>query len=217
MPKQNKPEKRFLKINNAEIRSVESGEGEDTTEQRFVRGTGVVYGEETEIWEGYMETIRAGAFADSLSDGSEIKSYFNHNPNFVLATTESEPKLELKSDDNGLLFDAPIPPTTYGNDLTVNLERGNVRGASFTFVVQEDVVTIDENDVYHREITKATLYEVGPVTNPAYPQTEIGLRDRESSFEEMRKRVEAQELLHRDSESSSLELLKMKQSILEIS
>jgi len=212
-----KIEKRFLKVNNVEIRAVSNGEGEDKTEDRFVSGTGAVYGEEVEIWPGYMEKVRSGAFDDSLTSDSEIKSYFNHNPDFVLSTTKSSPALELNSTSAGLVFDSPIPPTTYGEDLAVNLERGNVRGASFSFTVDEDILIIDEDDVYHREIVKATLYEVGPVTNPAYPQTEVGVRDREASFNEIQARVESEKKLRNKNSGSDLDHLKMKQSILELS
>ena len=212
-----KIEKRFLKVNNVEIRAVSNGDGEDKTEDRFVSGTGAVYGEEVEIWPGYMEKVRSGAFDDSLTGDSEIKSYFNHNPDFVLSTTKSSPALELNSTSAGLVFDSPIPPTTYGEDLAVNLERGNVRGASFSFTVDEDILIIDEDDIYHREIVKATLYEVGPVTNPAYPQTEVGVRDREASFNEIQARVESEKKLRSENSGSDLDHLKMKQSILELS
>ncbi len=212
-----KMEKRFLKVNNVEIRTDSNGEGEDKKEDRFVSGTGAVYGQEVEIWPGYMEKVRKGAFDESLTSGDEIKSYFNHNPNFVLATTKSTPPLELNSTDEGLVFDSPIPPTTYGEDLAVNLERGNVRGASFSFTVEEDELIIDKDDIYHREIIKATLYEVGPVTNPAYPQTEVGVRDREASFNEIKSRVEAEKLIKREKEGSNIELYRAKLNILEVS
>ncbi|MHA1168302.1 MAG: HK97 family phage prohead protease [Candidatus Hodarchaeales archaeon] len=211
-----KMEKRFLKVNNVEIRTASNGEGEDKTEDRFVSGTGAVYGEEVEIWPGYMEKVRSGAFDESLTSGDEIKSYFNHNPDFVLSTTKSTPALELNSTSAGLVFDSPIPPTTYGEDLAVNLERGNVRGASFSFTVDEDILIIDENDIYHREIVKATLFEVGPVTNPAYPQTEVGVRDREASFNEIQARVKADQKLKLEKNCSNLNLYKAKLEILEV-
>jgi len=188
--KNNKPEQRFIPTKKIEIRTV-GEEGE--TEQRFVDGVGIVYGQEVEIWPGYMESVRAGAFGDTLGSGEEIKSYFNHNPDFVLATTKSEPALELKDTDAGLEFSAPIPPTSYGEDLSINLERKNVRGASFSFTVEEDTLTTEKveggDEIYHREIVKATLYEVGPVTNPAYPQTEVGQRDLENICTEIKERV----------------------------
>lgn len=184
-------EKRFLEVE-IESRVVSGDDGKP--EQRYVSGIGIVYGREVEICHGYFEKIRQGAFDKSVNGHEEIKSFFNHNPSNVLSTTKSQPKLELEDRENGLYFNSPIPPTTYGSDLTVNLERKNVRGASFSFEVNKDgeIVTRDEKGVYHREIIGATLYEIGPVTNPAYPQTKVGLRTIEETAAEMRSRYESE-------------------------
>lgn len=210
-----KNETRFLKVDNVEIRKIT--EGEEESEQRFVSGTGIVYGEEVEIWDGFKETIRAGAFTESINSGNEIKSYFNHNASFVLSTTESNPTLVLKDETKNLFFESPIPPTTYGNDLTVNLERGNVRGASFSFTVQEDILVEDDDGVYHREIVKGTLYEVGPVTNPAYPQTEVGARAKEDAFDEAKARIKKQQEEEHNSSGSDLEYYNLQLNIIELS
>jgi HK97 family phage prohead protease len=211
----NKQEQRFLKTNQVEIRSVESGDGDDKTEQRFVSGVGIVYGEEVTIWDGFKETIRAGAFTESINSDINVKSFFNHNPSFILSTIRSDPALTLIDGDKGLEFDSPIPDTTYGRDLIENLERKNVEGASFTFSVDEDILIIDEDDVYHREIVKATLFEVGPVTNPAYPQTEVGVRDRAAALEDAKARIEKQKDEERENKGSNLDLYKLNLSIAE--
>jgi len=171
---------------NVELRASKSEE--DT--QEYVEGVGIVYDKEVEIWQGFFEKIRSGALSDSLKDGSVKKSFFNHNPSFVLSTTESDPALELKDEADGLRFKSPIPDTTYGNDLRENLKRKNVRGASFSFDVDKEgeIITVDEKGNWHREITKATLYEVGPVTNPAYESTELNLRSVENIVTEIKKR-----------------------------
>jgi HK97 family phage prohead protease len=184
-------EKRVVEIE-IEGRVVPAAEG--TPEQRYVSGIGIVYDREVEIWPGFLEKIRRGAFERSIRSGDEIKSFFNHDPSQVLSTTRSRPKLELEDRENGLYFNSPVPPTSYGNDLQVNIERKNVRGASFSFEVDKDgeIVTRDEKGVYHREIFGATLYELGPVTNPAYPQTKVGLRNEKEIAEEIRDRYESE-------------------------
>lgn len=204
--KPNKVFNRFRESDTLEMRSSQV-EGED--EQRFVNGVGIVYNQEVEIWPGYMEQIEAGAFTETLNSGAEIKSYFNHDASQVLSTTKSDPKLEIKDTSEGLEFSSPIPPTSYGEDLAVNLDRKNVRGASFSFTVDEDTLLEDENGVYHRTIKKATLFEVGPVTNPAYPQTEVGLRDKESILQEMKERCK------KDAPKSNVSLYKAKLTLME--
>lgn len=138
-------------------------------EDRAVSGLGIVYDQWTEIWPGYKERISKGA----VTKAAEVKSFINHDPDKVLSTTNSNPALKLSETESGLEYVSPIPPTSYGEDLAINLERGNIRGSSFTFEVPEDgqKVTQDEDGTFFRDITKLMLYEVGPVTNPAYIQT----------------------------------------------
>jgi len=202
-------EHRVLEIEEIEIRA--SGESQ---EQRFVSGVGIVYNKEVEIWPGFREKIRNGAFSDTLKSGAEVKSFFNHDPNQVLATTKSNPALTIEDTDKGMRFEAPIPPTTYGKDLEINLDRKNVRGASFSFSVDDegDIVTRDEKGVYHREIVKATIYEIGPVTNPAYPQTKVGLRSAEESYNEIQNRYKESENVV---DTSDIELRKKSLYLLE--
>ena len=200
-----------------DVRFVESGDiemrvsGEGDAQERYVDGLGIVYDREVEIWPGFFETIAPGAFGRSVK-GAEIKSFFNHNPDFVLSTTRSKPALHLEETEKGLRFKSPIPPTSYGEDLRVNLERKNVRGASFSFTVTKDVVTIDERGDVHRRITEGDMYEIGPVTNPAYPQAKVGLRDAETAAREIRERMKAEE---NESAGADLDLRKCKLSLLE--
>src|SRR5690606_41061588 len=96
----------------------------------------------------------------------------------VLSTTASDPPLVVRETDQGYEYDSPIPPTSYGRDLIVNLQRRNVKGSSFTFIVPQggDRWWEDENGVVHREIRELILYEIGPVTDPAYLSTNEFLR-----------------------------------------
>lgn len=162
----------------AEIRSA--GEGED----KKVAGVGIVYDAWTELWPGYKERINKGA----VKWANEVKSCFNHNPSMILSTNKSNPPLELRDMETGLEYTSPIPPTTYGKDLEVNLERGNVRGSSFAFGVPKNGDRIWENDegVMHREIKELILYEIGPVTDPAYIQTTAAVRSAREAIAEWR-------------------------------
>lgn len=169
-------ELRYIPMDDAqEVRS----DGDDG-EKKAV-GMGIVYDTWTELFPGYKERIMPGA----VKRDKIVKSFFNHDPSMVLSTTKSKPPLELNDTDKGLEFISPIPPTSYGNDLMINLERGNVKGASFAFSVPDDgQKRWEEDGVYYREIRKLTLYEIGPVTDPAYMSTSANLRSAEDVHKE---------------------------------
>jgi len=188
---------------NPEIRAMQSearaaGEGED----KRVAGLGVVYNRWAELWPGYKERILRGAV--ELAPG--VKSYFNHDPDMVLATQESDPPLVLNDTEKGLEYDAPIPPTSYGRDLIVNLERRNVKGSSFSFRVPHggDKVWEDKDGIMHREISQLTLYEIGPVTDPAFIKTNAELRA-----------SQLRERLHEELATPALDSRKRKQKLAE--
>lgn len=163
----------------AEIRA--SGDNSDSK----VAGLGIIYDQWTELWPGYREKINKGA----VKMADVVKSYFNHDPDKVLSTTGSNPALSLKEAETGLEYVSPIPPTSYGKDLQVNLERGNVKGSSFSFSIPRggDKWWEDDDGVTYREIKELVLYEIGPVTDPAFIQTTAALRSAKDALEEWRK------------------------------
>ncbi|MDD4102983.1 MAG: HK97 family phage prohead protease [Kiritimatiellae bacterium] len=153
------------------LTEIRAADGDDAR----VSGLGIVYDQWTELWPGYMERISRGA----VKNAETVKSFFNHDPDYVLSTLDSDPALVLRETESGLEYDSPIPPTTYGNDLKINLQRKNVRGSSFAFDVNHDAWSQNADGVVCRDITDLTLYEVGPVTNPAYIQTTATMRSKE--------------------------------------
>ena len=160
-----------------EIRS----DGDDA--EKKVAGVGIVYDQWEELWPGYKERIIKGA----VKRDKVVKSFFNHEPSHVLSTTKSKPALELNDTDKGLEYVSPIPPTSYGKDLEINLARNNVEGSSFAFSVPSDgSKRWEEDGVYYREIKKLTLYEIGPVTDPAYIKTSANLKTAEDVYKEFR-------------------------------
>lgn len=149
-------------------------------------GAGAVYNKRSQDLGGFFEIIREGAFKNSLEEGREIKSFYNHDPSMVLGTTASEPPLVINDDKRGLHYEVEIPDTSYGNDLRENLKRKNVTGSSFSFVATDDNWYKDDSGATVREIIAAELFELGPVTNPAYLPTSAQLRslqDKKDEFE----------------------------------
>ena len=134
----------------------------------------------------FREQILPGAFKKTLADNADVRALFNHDPNIILGRTKSG-TLKLREDDTGLLSEISMPDTTHGHDLMASVKRGDIDQMSFAFqAVQEKWDETDENNPI-RTITEARLFDVSPVTYPAYPTTDVSARSAEAILTEHRK------------------------------
>ncbi|MFF4531437.1 HK97 family phage prohead protease [Streptomyces sp. NPDC001407] len=127
---------------------------------------------------GFRERIIPGAGADSLR-ANDVLATFNHDMNNVLGRASSG-TLRTGEDAEGGWYEIDLPNTTTGRDLAELLKRGDVRGSSFTFRVNDGGQRVhdeldEESGLPIREITSMAVVELGPVLNPAYPTTDAGL------------------------------------------
>jgi HK97 family phage prohead protease len=94
----------------------------------------------------------------------------------LLARTGSG-TLTLSVDERGLRYEFDAPNTTAGNDLLEMLKRGDVSQSSFAFTVKDEKWDEVKAEMPIRTITKVKrLYDVSPVTYPAYPDTTVAKR-----------------------------------------
>ncbi len=165
----------------------------------------------------WREVIRPGAFKNAIKERQDVRALFNHDPNFVLGRTKSG-TLVLSEDARGLLSETIPPDTQTVRDLVIApMERGDVDGMSFAFSIRRAAtVTITERDdgsvvtdsggeritqrfegdrlIEDREVLDADLYDVSPVTYPAYDGTSVALRATGSDIE---RRARAEDRPHR--------------------
>lgn len=158
---------------------------EQSIDGRQLAGYAAVYGQDSrEIVENgrkFVERIAPGAFNETLSSGADVKLFYNHDASMPLARTRSG-TLKLRSDRNGLAFEATLPETTLGNDVRALLERGDLSGEmSFGFYVSEDSWNKDRSQ---RLVKRAQLVEVSIVQDAAYPQTSSSLRSVSAAYTE---------------------------------
>jgi len=138
-----------------------------------IKGYAVVYNRLSVDLGGFRERILPGAFDAVLNrqrGRSDLVSYYNHNPDILLGR-ESSGTLKVWSDEKGVGFE--VTPPASRADIMELVQRRDVKGASFTFSVDKggEGFTTDENGRAIREIRAATIYELGPVVQPAYPST----------------------------------------------
>ena len=170
-----------------DVRLREKDDPEDPDKGPILMGRGAVYGTETVIGGSFRESIRKGAFKESLKGDHDIYSTFNHRDDNLLGR-KSAKTLRLKDGKEGLDFEVELNmETRVGRDVAAMARRGDLRGASIAFVVpnpRADEVYTQGNpqadDPTERmplfEVKRGVLYEIGPVTNPAYEQTSIDVR-----------------------------------------
>jgi HK97 family phage prohead protease len=138
-----------------------------------IRGHAAVFNSLSEDLGGFKEMIRAGAFTESIKK-DDIRSLWNHDPNFVLGRNMSG-TLKLEEDGIGLRIENDFPDTSYARDLMAVINRGDVNQMSFGFYCLRDDVRF-EGGLVVRELIEAQLFDVSPVTFPAYPQTDVAAR-----------------------------------------
>lgn len=154
----------------SEIRAVRSESGD-----RVIEGYAARFNKYSEDLGGFKEKIKPGAFSDAIKN-SDVRALFNHDPNIVLGRSKAG-TLTLKEDKKGLHMSVTLPNTRTADELMESIERGDITQQSFGFTIAEDSWRMSEKYGEVRTIEKIDrLFDVSPVTFPAYPDTEVALR-----------------------------------------
>jgi uncharacterized protein len=154
----NKTEKRFFNI---ETRISKRAK------KNIVTGHAAIFGQLSEDLGGFKEKIKVGAFDGVLKN--DVRAFFNHDPNFLLARTTSG-TLKLAVDKVGLSYSFEVPDTTAGRDLVISMERGDITQSSFAFMVEKDSWSEQDGQEIRTIEKVGRLFDVSPVSIPAYPQ-----------------------------------------------
>lgn len=122
----------------------------------------------------FVERIAPGAFSRTLRSRNDIRMYVNHDDRMVLGSTRAK-TLRLEDRTEGLYVEADMPQTSYGRDLSVLIQRGDVRTMSFGFSTVRDAWNEAGTE---RTLKEVRLHEVSVVTGvAAYPATSASVRN----------------------------------------
>jgi HK97 family phage prohead protease len=158
------------------IREVRAIEGEIRAAEGEIQGYAAVFNQVAEIWPGFREVVRPGAFARAIEEGADVRALWNHDPNYVLGRRGSG-TLSIQEDEHGLRYVVKPPKAQWAEGVQETIGRGDVNQSSFAFVVRLERWTQDvENGFSLRELLDVDLIDVSPVTYPAYEGTSVGLR-----------------------------------------
>lgn len=148
--------------------------GAKSVDENTIEGYAAVFNKDSEDFGGWVESIDPGAFTDVLQD--DAVALFNHSLNLVLG--RNKVNVVITQDDIGLFYRVNLPGTTLANDIRALVKANIINKSSFAFTVKEErFIKGAEGQLHRRIIVKIeTLYDVSPVTYPAYPDTSVASR-----------------------------------------
>jgi HK97 family phage prohead protease len=142
------------------------------------------------MWEGhFLERFAPGAWRKTIRESAhKIRSLFQHGADPQIGDKPLGPFHRLEEDDEGGYAEVKLLDTTYNRDLLPGLQEG-LYGASHRF----SSIRMDKNERPERSdtnpdgipehtIVEARLFELGPVTFPAYDGATAGMRSMTDDF-----------------------------------
>lgn len=163
-------------MENVEIRGVGGIEvRHDGARPRLV-GWAALFGSRSVNLGGFVEVIRAGAFARTLKSGTDVRAFVDHDSGMIIGRRSAN-TLIIAEDARGLKVEITPPDTQVGRDVIENVRAGNLDQMSFAFRIAPGGEKWDfGQEPPLRELLDVDLSEVSVVAMPAYPATEIALR-----------------------------------------
>lgn len=166
------PEKRYR-----QSKLYRSAEGDAKT----VEGYAIVFNQRANIADMFWEIVEQGAIMpDALVD---VPLFVNHDvdklPLARYRVGDSKSTMSLNVDERGLLIKASLDVDNNPNaaSLYSSVNRGDCSGMSFAFTVADEQWQDLESEMPTRIIKRfERIYEVSPVTYPAYDSTDIAAR-----------------------------------------
>lgn len=140
-------------------------------------------GTEYELWDDMRERIMPGAFDRALRERQDVRALFNHCPDNLLGRSKSG-TLRMSVDAKGLAYEIDLSESSACKDLVIGLDRKDIDGSSFSFQSTRATWTEEQRagkTCWIRQVEDVDLFDVGPVTYPAYEATTSGLRSESRS------------------------------------
>jgi HK97 family phage prohead protease len=153
-------------------------EGDGQPEERWLVGYAARFGVNSLKMDDFYERIDPNAFSivterRGRKSPLETRALFNHDPNIILGRFPNT--LRMKVDEHGLRYEIKMPESR--SDIVEAIQRGDIRGSSFSFVVAPggDEWSVEEGRSIRTVKSIASLVDVGPVTFPAYPDASVSV------------------------------------------
>ncbi|MGW5647524.1 HK97 family phage prohead protease [Saccharopolyspora sp. NPDC003762] len=135
-------------------------------------------------WEGrFLERTVRGAFKKTIREnGANLKILYDHGFDFQIGNKVLGSVASLREDPDSPVAEVQLFDTSYNRDLLPGIEAG-AYGSSFRFRVVKEEWNDEPGRSEHnpdglpeRTIKEVRLFEAGPVTFPANPDSTVGVR-----------------------------------------
>ena len=143
-----------------------------------ISGHAAVFNEQADIM-GFREQIAPGAFSGSIKT-DDVRALFNHDPNHVLGRNKAG-TLKLHEDRKGLAIEVVPRDTQFSRDLMHSIKQGYMDQMRFGFqVIAEEWREGENGEPDLRTLKEVRLFDVSPVTFPAYTGTDVAVRSHDT-------------------------------------
>lgn len=133
-------------------------------------GYPIIFNRHSENLGGFIETVLPEAGNRIMSAGApDLRALWNHDSGEILGR-QSAGTLSVSVDTVGV--HVRISPPKWAARYVESLQRKDVTGGSFGFMVLEDDWHL-ENGMPHRELIDIDVSEISAVSFPAYPDTKM--------------------------------------------
>jgi HK97 family phage prohead protease len=188
--------KEITQMNEKEIRAFTFEVRAENNEEHgnFLEGRPIVYDSRTNLgW--YEEIIEKGAL--DKTDLKDVRFLVNHNTDMIpLARSRNNTvnsTMQMSVDEKGMLIrvDLDTENNAEAKSLYSAVERGDIDGMSFMFVVDKDMwEDIDTEHPTRHILGIDKVFEVSAVTFPAYEDTSIQARGLSDALDNAKKSLE---------------------------
>jgi Escherichia/Staphylococcus phage prohead protease len=145
-----------------------------------------LFGKRALVGNRYIEFAK-GAFTAALSRADvDVRAFWNHETSLLLGR-QSAGTVRVSEDEEGLVYEVDLPDTSYAADLKALIARGDVTESSFGILPDKyALIKAPDGKTVQRHTSVAELFDVSPVSIPAFVGTNLQLHSRSLDGETVR-------------------------------